>query len=104
MMKPDRRFLKTSRLRFQTFVYNAARSTSDPKVVLEMELRRDGQTIIQTPGSPVATYGVTDLDRIPIVGEFPLKDFLPGSYELKLTVTDASTKTNSSQTAAFVIQ
>jgi len=103
MMKPDRRFARTSRLRFQTFVYNAARSTAAPKVVLEMELRRDGQTIIQTPASPVATDGVTDLARIPIVGEFPLKDFLPGSYELKLTVTDASTKTNASRAAAFVI-
>jgi VWFA-related protein len=103
MMKPDRRFARTSRLRFQTFVYNAARSTAAPKVVLEMELRRDGQTIIQTPAGPVATDGVTDLARIPIIGEFPLKDFLPGSYELRLTVTDASAKANASRKVAFVI-
>lgn len=103
MMKPDRRFARTSSLRFQTFVYNAARSTAAPKVVLQIELRRDGQPIIQTPASPVATAGVPDLARIPIVGEFPLKDFLPGSYELMLTVTDASTKTNASRKAVFVI-
>jgi len=103
MMKPDRRFARTSSLRFQTFVYNAARSTMAPKVELEMELRRDGQKIIQTPASPVATTGVTDLARIPIVGEFPLKDFLPGSYELTLTVTDASTRASASRKAPFVI-
>ncbi len=103
MMKPDRRFARTSRLLFQIFVYNAARSASAPKVVLEMELRREGQTIIQTPASQVATHGITDLARLPIVGEFPLKDFLPGSYELKLTVADASTKTKALRIAAFVI-
>lgn len=69
-----------------------------------MELRRDGQTIIQTPASPVATDGVTDLARIPIVGEFPLSGFPPGQYDLKLTVTDLSTKTIASRQAAFVIR
>lgn len=101
-IKPDRRFARISSLRFQTYVYNAARSAA-PKIILQMELRRDDQTIIQTPASPVAVGGVTDLARIPIVGEFPLAAFPPGHYDLKLTVTDLSTKTNASQKAAFVI-
>jgi hypothetical protein len=104
MIKPDRKFARTSRLRFQTFVYNAATSTAPPKVVLQMELKRDGQTIIQTPPSPVPTDGITDLARIPIVGEFPLAELSPGRYDLKLTVTDLSTKINTSRQTTFVIR
>jgi VWFA-related protein len=103
-IKPNRQFARNSRLRFQTFVYNAATSPAPPKVVLQMELKREGQTVIQTPASPVPTEGVTDLVRIPIVGEFPLAEFPPGRYDLKLTVTDLSTKMTASRQAAFVIR
>lgn len=104
VIRPDRRFATSSKLRFQTYVYNAARSAAAPKIVLQMELRRDGKPLIQTPSSPIATDGVTDLARIPIVGEFPLSGFPPGQYDLKLTVTDSSAKTIASRQIAFVIR
>jgi len=103
-IKPDGRFTQGGKLRFQTYVYNATRSGSKPNLVLQLELRRDGQTVIQTPPSPVTTEGVTDLARIPVVGEFPLASFPPGQYELSLLVTDQGSSKNATQRASFSIR
>jgi VWFA-related protein len=103
-IKPDRRFAKTGKLRFQAFVYNADHSTGAPKIHLQMELRREGQMLIQTPASPVPTEGVTDLGRIPVIGEFPLEGFPVGPYELKLTITDSRSKKTASQQVNFTVK
>jgi VWFA-related protein len=101
VLKPDARFTKTQKLRFQTHVYHAA---SPSKIVMQVQLRRDGQMMTETPASPVPTEGVKDLTRIPVVGEFPLESFQTGQYELTIVVIDQSTKTSASQKALFVIQ
>ena len=103
VIKPDRRFAKTGRLKFQVFVYNADQSAGTPMVHLQLELRREGQVLVQTPASPIDTKGVTDLGRIPVVGDFPLADFQPGRYELKLTFTDQKKKTSVSREVEFTI-
>jgi len=104
IIKPDRRFAKTGRLKFQVFVYNADQSAGTPVVHLQLELRREGQVLVQTPASPIETKGVTDLGRIPVVGDFPLADFQPGRYELKLTFTDQKKKSSVSREAEFTIK
>src|SRR6266850_1339520 len=104
IIKPDRRFAKTGKLRFQAFVYNADRSTAAPRIVLQLELRREGQVLIQTPATPVATAGVTDVGRIPVVGEFPLEGFPVGAYKLKLILTDSTSKSIASREGNFSIQ
>jgi hypothetical protein len=103
-IKPDARFNKTGNLRFQTYVYNAETSASRPNVNMQVELRRDGQVVTQTPASPVPMEGVKDLARIPVVGEFPLGNFPIGQYELKIVVTDQATKKSASQSVSFVVQ
>lgn len=103
-IKPDARFTKRSRLRFQTYVYNVATSDSGSNVVMQVELRHNGQMMMQTPASPVPTDGVKDLTRIPVVGEFPLENFPIGQYELKIVVTDQATKKSTSQRVTFVVQ
>lgn len=100
-IKPDARFSKTGALRFQTYVYNAS---TPPNVVMQVELRRSGQMVTQTPASAVPMEGVKDLARIPVVGEFPLQNFPEGQYELKIVVTDLATKNSASQQVTFVIQ
>jgi hypothetical protein len=70
---------------------------------LQLELRREGQVLVQTPPTPVSTDG-TDFKRIPIVGEFPLDGFTAGGYELKLTLTDLKTKAAVSQQTNFTIR
>jgi VWFA-related protein len=104
IIKPDGRFTQSAKLRFQTYVYNAASAGSKPNLVLQLELRRDGQTVIQTPPSPVTTEGVSDLTRIPVVGEFPLASFPPGQYELSLLVTDKSSNKGATQRTTFSIR
>lgn len=103
IIKPDRRFARTGKFKFQVFVYNADRSAGAPVVHLQLELRREGQVFAQIPASPIDTKGVTDLGRIPVVGEFPLADFPPGRYELKLTFTDQKSKSSVSREAEFTI-
>ncbi len=103
IIKPDRRFAKTGKFKFQVFVYNADQSAGAPVVHLQLELRREGQPLVQGPPGPIDTKGVTDLGRIPVVGEFPLADFPPGRYELKLIFTDQKTKSSVSREAEFTI-
>lgn len=103
IIKPERRFPKTGKFKFQVFVYNADQSAGTPVVHLQLELRREGQVFAQLPPGPIDTKGVTDLGRIPVVGEFPLTDFPPGRYELKLTFTDQKTKSSVSREAEFTI-
>lgn len=103
-IKADSRYRKTAKLRFRTYVYNAAATASAPALVMQLELKREGQTIIQTPALPVKTDGVKDFTRIPLEGEFPLQDLQAGRYELNLVVTDLSTKKNVSQQAKFVVE
>ncbi|HJP95237.1 MAG TPA: VWA domain-containing protein [Pyrinomonadaceae bacterium] len=101
-IKPNRAFSRTSKLRFQAFVYNADRSAGAPRLQLQLELHREGQLLIQTPPTPVSTDGV-DPQRIPLQGEFPLEGFASGRYELKVTLTDLKTKSAVSQQTNFVV-
>ena len=103
IIKPDRKFARTGKLKFQVFVYNADQSAGAPVVHLQLELRREGQVLVQTPPSPIDMKGVTDLGRIPVVGDFPLADFPPGRYEMKLIITDQKTKSSVSREAEFTI-
>lgn len=103
-IKPDALFSKTGKLRFQTYVYNAATSASPPNIVMQLELRRNGEMVTQTPASAVPMEGVKDLGRIPVVGEFPLQNFPEGQYQLKIVVTELATKKSASQQVTFAIQ
>jgi VWFA-related protein len=103
LIKPDRRFARTGKLKFQVFVYNADHSAGPPVVNLQLELRREGQVLVQTPAGPIDTNGVTDLGRIPVAGDFPLASFPPGRYELKLIFTDQKTNSSVLRAAEFAI-
>jgi hypothetical protein len=103
-IKPDALFSKTGKLRFQTYVYNAASSASPPNIAMQLELRRDGQVVTQTPASAVPMEGVKDLARIPIVGEFPLQNLPEGQYQLIVVVTDLASKKTTSRQVTFAIR
>jgi hypothetical protein len=44
-------FGRAPRLRFLTYVYNAARSTAPPDVVLKVQVSRDNKPLLATPFS-----------------------------------------------------
>lgn len=105
-LKIDKRFVQGSRLRFLTFVYNAARGSASQSQQLEVrvELFHDNRAVVSTTPVAIETKGVDDPARIPYAGEFNLASLSKGRYLLRVTVTDRSAKTNASREAAFEIE
>jgi hypothetical protein len=105
-LKIDKRFVQGSRLRFLTFVYNAARARAgqSPQLEVRVELFHDNRAVVSTPALAIETKGVEDQARIPYAGEFNLASLPKGHYLLRVTVTDRSAKTNAAQEAAFTIE
>ncbi|HJU55387.1 MAG TPA: VWA domain-containing protein [Pyrinomonadaceae bacterium] len=105
LLSADRRFARTSKLRFLAFIYNAARGqdgATPPDVAIQVQIIRDDKPVVTTALRKV-TPG-TDLTRIPYAAELPLEGLTPGLYELKLTAIDRLGKSGTSQRAAFEIE
>ncbi len=102
-----RRFPKTSRLRFLTFIYNAQRGvvgTSTPDVAIQVQVLRDEQPLMTTTLRKVATNETSDFARLPYAAEIPLDNMLAGRYLLQVTVIDRIAKTSASQRVNFEVQ
>lgn len=102
-----RSFARTSRLRFVTFVYNAARGatgTASPDVAIMIQVRRDDQPVLTTALRKIETEGVADLARLPYAAEIPLNNMSAGRYLLQVTVIDRTTKTSALQRIDFEIE
>jgi hypothetical protein len=104
VVSPDLHFARTSRMRFQGQIFNAEHTSKQPELTLHIKLTKDGQVVVATPPSPISIQGVTDLTRIPFIGEFPLNGFQPGPYELELTITDVLAKASASARTTFIVQ
>ncbi|MDT5121788.1 MAG: hypothetical protein QOC96_1270 [Acidobacteriota bacterium] len=100
----DHHFARTSVLRFQTYVYNAARGATAPDVWIETQVLRDGRQVVAMPASKVPTEGSADLSRLPYWAEVGLAQLPTGRYVLQVTATDRATKSSASQRVSFVIE
>lgn len=89
-----RRFARSSRLRFTTYIYNAA---TPPQLVAQIKLLRGKQAVLTPPEFTLSTEKLTNPAVIPYTGEFPLSALPPGDYVLELTVTDRIKKTSATQ-------
>ena len=100
----DHRFSHSSRLGFWLFIYNAAQAgTSAPDLTAQVQILRNGQTIVTTPQRKLTTAGMTDLTRIPYGGNVPLQSLAPGHYELRVTITDHLANKSASQFSRFEV-
>lgn len=100
----DHHFARNSRLRFITFIYNAARSqTSLPNISLQAQILRAGQVVKSSPVQQVAVEA-QDVARIPYGGEISLDSLPAGRYLLKVTVTDQTTRASASEQARITIE
>ncbi len=102
-----RRFPRTSRLRFLTFIYNAQRGvagTSTPDVAIQVQVLRDEQPLMTTTLRKVATDEKSDFARLPYAAEIPLDNMLAGRYLLQVTVIDRIAKTSASQRVNFEVE
>ena len=100
----DHRFTRTSVLRFQTYVYNAARGTSAPDVWIQAQVLRDGRQIVALSASKVPTEAAPDAARLPYWSEIGLEQLPTGRYVLQVTATDRVAGTSVSQRSSFVVE
>lgn len=101
----DRRFDRSSRLRYLIFVYNAARGktgTDVPDVTLQTQIFRGSDVILTNPPRQLSTEG-QDSARLPYAAEIPLNTLPAGRYMLQVTVEDRLAKTKTKQTVSFEV-
>lgn len=106
-MSIDRRFARTSTLRFLTYIYNASRGpagTTTPDVALQIQIFRDDQPVLTNTLRKLSTDGQTDLARIPYAAEVPLEGMPSGHYVLQITAIDRLVKASTSQRVDFTIE
>jgi len=102
----DHHFPRTSQLNFFVFIYNASRNTagaSNPNLTAQVEVFRNDKSIISTPVRTLTTTGMSDLQRIPYSGQFPLESLPSGRYELQVTIMDQLAKARVAQRVPFHI-
>ncbi|HKR02655.1 MAG TPA: hypothetical protein VJT09_18395, partial [Pyrinomonadaceae bacterium] len=103
----DRRFDKTSKLLFLTYIYNAARGAAAgtaPDVIVQLRVFSELKPVLTTVFRRVSTEGITDLTRIPYSAEVPLAHMPPGRYTLQVTANDRIGKTSTSQVVHFAVE
>jgi hypothetical protein len=102
----NHRFARNSRLRFITFIYNAALSQGGkprPNLWLQARILRAGQIVKSTPVQSVAIES-QDLMRIPFGGEIGLDSIAPGRYILEITVDDQIAHAKISQQTRLTVE
>lgn len=101
----DRRFARTSWLRFITFIYHAkAVAPSQPDVALQVQVLRDDQPVFTAPLAKVSTEGLTDFTRVPYAAELTLDHLPAGKYVLQVTAIDRVARASASQSIDFTIE
>ncbi|HEX8456840.1 MAG TPA: VWA domain-containing protein [Pyrinomonadaceae bacterium] len=100
----NRRLARTSRLRFFTYIYNAARANGQPDIALQVQVFRDDQPVITAPLRKLATDGMTDLTSLPYAAELSMSALTSGSYAIQITAIDRVSKTTASQRAKFMVE
>ncbi len=98
----SRRFARSSRLRFTTYIYNAA-TQSAPQLVVQIKVMRGTEAVISTPEIKVSTEKASNLANIPYTGEFPLQSLAPGNYLLDLTAMDKTAGKSVTQQYHFTV-
>jgi hypothetical protein len=99
----SRRFARSSRMRFTTYIYNAKHGPTPPQLGVQIKVLRGNEAMITPPETKVSTEKLTNFANITYTGEFPLSSLPAGSYVLQLTMTDRIATTSASQEFRFTI-
>jgi VWFA-related protein len=101
----DQAFARTSVLRFQTYIYNAARAgESRPDVWIQAQVLRNGRRVITTSALKVPTETTEDMSRLPFWSEISLAELSAGRYTLRITATERLAKRNVQRQINFTIE
>jgi hypothetical protein len=69
---------------------------------VQTKVVRDGRVMLVSPQRKV-NQGGPDPERIPFGEELALQTLAPGSYDLRVTITDSIAGTSVTQTIDFVV-
>jgi VWFA-related protein len=99
----DRRFSRSDHLGYWIFIYNAKRdATGATNLTAETQVVRDGKVVLTATRK--LSNDSPDPERIPYGADLALKSLTPGSYDLKVKITDAVAGTSVTQSTDFVVQ
>ncbi len=100
----DHRFARTSVLRYQTYVYNAARTAGDPNVWIDARVLRGSQQVMVVASSRIPPDVSPDTWRLPYWSEIALNQLPPGAYTLEVSASDKVSRTSRLQRVMFTIE
>ncbi|MEK6335189.1 MAG: VWA domain-containing protein [Acidobacteriota bacterium] len=100
----DRRFARTSVLRFQTYVYAASRRAGAPEVWIQARVLRASQQVSTVAPSRMPTDISKDPQRLPYWSEIDLHELQPGWYTLEVTANDRVAGTTVTQRVKFAVE
>jgi len=100
----DRRFARSSVLRFQTYVYNAARNAGTPDVWVEARILRGNQPVLIVAANKIPPDLSKDTWQLPYWSEIALTELKPGSYTLQVSATDRNGGASTSQRVTFSVE
>lgn len=102
----DSRFARPLQLSFMSFIYNAARGAGgEVNLMTKIEIfDAAGRAIVNTPMRPLDAKGIEDLARIPFTGALRQQQSQPGTYLLRVTVSDLTAKTTAVEQTIFTIE
>lgn len=104
-LKVDRRFARTSRLRLELYVYNAARGgAAAPDVEMEIKVWRDGRVVLGAPPHRLAAPAGSDPARVRYNAEIPLRSLAPGAYLLEVSASDRASRNSAARQLAFIVE
>ncbi|HWP52980.1 MAG TPA: VWA domain-containing protein [Pyrinomonadaceae bacterium] len=99
----DHRFARSGKLGYWFFVYNAKRdAVGATSLMIQSQVERDGKVMLSSPQRKVNQAG-PDPDRIPFGDELALQTLAPGTYDLRVTITDSMAGTSVTQMIDFVV-
>ncbi|HEV3471102.1 MAG TPA: VWA domain-containing protein [Pyrinomonadaceae bacterium] len=105
LLNVDRRFARTSWMRFVVFINNAAQGgAARPDVALQVQVFRDDQPVFTAPLIKVRADGPPDGGPLPYAAELPLETFPPGRYALRLTAIDRTAKATAQRRVNFTVE
>ena len=100
----DHRFARTSVLRFQTYVYNAAHDRGAPDVLIEAKVLRGKEQVFAVAPNRIPPEVTKDPAWLPYWTEIGLDQLPSGQYTLQVSATDRATNRNTSQSISFSVE
>jgi hypothetical protein len=100
----NHRLSRTSRLRYQTYFYNAASKADAPQILVRVQILRNGQPVLVMAESRLAKSAATDKARLPFSGEIALEQLPPGRYTLQVYASDQESMKGISQQTDFIVE